>query len=212
MKTIRSELRKLGLTNDMSEPKVSSSLETMLINSVSKEEVSARCLMTRKGIRERNGLYNCHEKHHGKPKILYKKGGEKRMPKVSEVKTMFIKTLVEHMIGSEGMKVKDLVNIMKNRSSGPGKNENAIRNFLMIAKYNLPQLITNENNLWQIDKNISVEQFMEMYLETLPRFWKRNHRKPKEISKPRTEGQRTKIETKKSNAIRHKRINLLHRH
>lgn len=186
MNTLQSELYRTKLTTEVVEPKMESNFETLLINEVSKSEVMNRCQMIRKGIKEKYKLYNKHQKN-GDVKILYKKGDETKMARhMSQERYIFLRTLVEYLIGNE-LKMKSMFEIMKCSK----EDKNSIRNFLARAKVAVPEFITNDvHGMWKIDPNISVDQFMSLYAENISKYWKKYQKPvkliPKTVEKPET--------------------------
>ncbi|HQF36528.1 MAG TPA: hypothetical protein PLL26_02700 [Candidatus Dojkabacteria bacterium] len=179
MRTIQSEFRRIGLVSDSTEPKKQSNFETLLINNVSKSEVSTRCQMIRKGVKEKFKFYNENE-HHGTVRTLYKKEGETKM-KMSQERYSFLRTLVELLIGQE-LRTKDIIELMK---GVPGGNESTVRNFLTAAKVAVDKFIANsKKGTWTIDSNVSADTFMSMYMGNASKYWKKYYKKPetKQIS------------------------------
>lgn len=191
MNTLQSELYRTKLTTEVVEPKMESNFETLLINEVSKSEVANRCQMIRKGIKEKYKLYDTHQKN-GEVKVLYKKGEQKMARHMNQEKYSFLRILVEYLIGNE-LKMKSMLDVMKDQ---PGGNENTIRNFLSSAKVCVPEFITNTcRGMWKIDPNISAEQFMSLYVDNMPKYWKKYQKPVKLIPKP-VENPEPETETK----------------
>ncbi len=166
MKTLQSELYRTGLINTYVEPKMESNFETLLINEVLKSEVSDRCNMIRKGIKEKFKLYNSKEKN-GEVKILY---SEKEGRKMKEEKYNFLKKFVSHLINNTQLKLKDVLLLMRNESGG---NENTIKNFLPVAKYCMPEFIKTNDGIWTITPTISAHEFLAIYNQNKNSYWKR---------------------------------------
>jgi hypothetical protein len=173
MGTLQTEFQRVNLVKSEKETKEFGTLDKMLISQQINENISRTNHGINKCIKEKYPLFkNCQK--HSKVRILYqtKKEGEIKMVKMDNQRLEFIRILVGHLIGQE-LHRNNMLEIMKGVSCGKGTHENAISNFLNILRWTLPEIVIRpRKGYYKIDSNITVEQFVALYLQSIPRYWK----------------------------------------
>jgi len=192
MRTLKTELIRCGLTpkHDQKDPKTSN-LETLLIDSSLKSDISNLCTMIKKPIKEKTRLFNTQEKH-GPVKITYTRKNAmkgtinmKNVFRVSDPKERynFLLKLSSHII-NHSLSFIELQKLMKDEPhGGSGPSENVVRNFLSTAKNVMSDKIINKNQKWSIVKDITPEQFLEEYSSKNALYWKKYY-SPKKRTVP----------------------------
>ncbi len=184
MGTLQTEFQRLNLVKPEKETKEFGSLDTMLI----KQEFHENCSKSKIGIntciKEKHPLFKESEKKKSSDvKILYTKKeiDMKQTESSKNQRTIFLKKLICHLI-EKPMAKSEIINVMKDVSCGKGTNESAITNFVTVAKWSAPGLISNKGRMWKIDNHVQPDQFVSIYYQNITNYQKHFKKVPKEVS------------------------------